>query len=251
MRGIYFYFVLFLFLGVTGCQVPDPNQLAEQQQQEEYIVIGGRVADEIDEPVANAQISTSLDSSIAQTDSQGHYRLLTSIITDEYDRQTPFTIRVHAEGFDPYAVTKVWEMSGRSSIDAQITLVSENARPQQILVEGVSQTPSALKSPNGGEHWVSGQRESIIWDASQIAGSAVNLYILFDAPIHNNLSPKLINSKNWYQFATSVPNTGRYDLDPAVINGSGNAYMVLVVSADDRSQYDMSDQTFSLNYNGD
>lgn len=53
----------------------------------------------------------------------------------------------------------------------------------------------------------------------------------------------LLSNKNWYQFASSVDNTGSYSVDPADLNGGGNAYVILIVAVDG---WDVSDGTFTL-----
>ena len=121
-----------------------------------------------------------------------------------------------------------------------------------IVAEGSSYDSSALITPNGGESWYDGETQTIQWSAEEIIGDYVDLYVLWDDPT-GLLDPDdsdistTINSKYWGQFASSIENTGSYTIDPAIMSGTGDAYMVLVVSTSDNSEFDLSDSTFSLN----
>jgi len=121
-----------------------------------------------------------------------------------------------------------------------------------IVAEGRGNDRNALISPNGGEVWNNGNIQTVYWMTQYITGTSVDLYVLHDDP--SGLSDKenqnigsIINSKSWYRFSESVPNTGSYTIDPSAMSGTGNAYMVLVVSTEDNSKFDISDGTFSLN----
>ena len=107
--------------------------------------------------------------------------------------------------------------------------------------------PTALTSPNGGELWVYGKTQTVQWDTSVIKGSSVTLYVLHDDPlglVFYSTLDELLKNKNWYQFANNIPNTGSYSVDPASLNGNGNAYVVLIVS--DSGDWDISDNMFTL-----
>ena len=123
----------------------------------------------------------------------------------------------------------------------------------KIVAEGRGNDRDALISPNGGEIWNNGDAQAIYWMTQYITGTSVDLYVLHDDPSglfdkENQNIGSIINSKSWHGFAKSVPNTGSYTLDPSIMSGTGNAYMVLVVSTEDNSKFDISDETFSLNY---
>lgn len=128
----------------------------------------------------------------------------------------------------------------------------ENNTPTQIVQEGVGNDRDALITPNGGESWNNGENQTIYWMTQYITGSTVDLYVLHDDPsglydkTNQNIGT-LINSKNWFKFSSSISNTGSYNLDPTEMSGTGNAYMVLVVSTENNSKFDISDSTFSLN----
>jgi len=119
-----------------------------------------------------------------------------------------------------------------------------------IVAEGVVNSYDALTSPNGGEVWLSGINETIRWSNTLISGNTVDLYVIHDdwTGLLNNTSQNVgsvINSKKWYKFASNVENTGSYLVDPADLFGNGS-YLILVVSLDDNSKFDISNELFSL-----
>jgi hypothetical protein len=121
------------------------------------------------------------------------------------------------------------------------------------IVSGVSVVDAnAVTSPNGGELWLSGTSQNVTWNNQLITGSTVELYVLHDDPSGlfdaNNQTQlnTVINAKNWHHFAQAVPNTGSYQLDPALMAGSGNAYVVMVVSSQDKSIFDIGNGMFTL-----
>jgi len=133
------------------------------------------------------------------------------------------------------------------------SLFSDSSSVSSMLVtEEGGNDRSALISPNGGEIWQNSENQMVSWRVRYITGSTVDLYVLHDDPsglydrTNQNIG-EIVNSKRWFKFASSIPNIGSYDLDPSEMGGSGNAYMVLVVSTVDNSQFDISDSTFSLN----
>ncbi|RFO94629.1 hypothetical protein DIC66_22510 [Rhodoferax lacus] len=124
--------------------------------------------------------------------------------------------------------------------------------PATLVRSGSTPTRNALMSPNGGETWRSGVPQAITWKTDVINSSMVNIYVLNDDPsaIIFGSSGEVasnINSKNWVNVGRNIPNTGSSTLDPAVLSGTGNAYIFMVVSATDNSKYDISDCTFALN----
>ncbi len=129
---------------------------------------------------------------------------------------------------------------------------SDSGDSEGIVAEGVSNDWDALISPNGGERWFNGESRTISWDTRYIAGETVDLYVLYDSPTglldkYDNDIGATINAKNWHMFAWDISNTGSYTVDPADLSGNGNAYMVLVVSRNKNSEFDLSDGVFSLN----
>lgn len=141
---------------------------------------------------------------------------------------------------------------GQALYDGMLKTSQPTTNNRGIVREGWGNDRDALISPNGGEHWRNGQTQTIYWMNQYITGSTVDLYVLHDDPkgLVGNTSKNVgttINQKNWYKFASNVPNTGRYSLDPAKMAGSGNAYMVLIVSTSDNSKFDISNDRFSLN----
>ena len=120
------------------------------------------------------------------------------------------------------------------------------------VAEGSDIYSSALISPNGGEEWNDGDSQTVSWATGDITGSTVDLYVLHDDPsglfdAEDADLGAVINSKLWYKFASAVSNSGSYDLDPSIMKGDGSLYVVLVVSTEDNSRFDISDATFSLN----
>jgi hypothetical protein len=122
----------------------------------------------------------------------------------------------------------------------------------KLVAEGVGNDRDALISPNGGEAWMNLQAQTVRWRTEYITGPSVDLYVLHDDPVglYDKTDPNIgatINAKLWMRFAGNVPNTGTYTVDPAALQGIGNAYRVLVVSTSDNSKFDLSDANFSLN----
>ncbi|MBA1419970.1 MAG: hypothetical protein FAF03_03685 [Epsilonproteobacteria bacterium] len=105
-----------------------------------------------------------------------------------------------------------------------------------------------LLSPNGGEVWTYGNNQTITWNSDLLGGQLIDIYVLHDDPtdLHDFSStlPTLLGNKSWYQFAEDISNTGSYNVDPADLNGIGNAYVILIVS--DSGHWDVSDSTITL-----
>ncbi len=121
-----------------------------------------------------------------------------------------------------------------------------------ITISG-TYSPAALKTPNGGESWLYGESHIVSWDSGKLKGSRVDLFVLHDDPssILENLNrddatglESAVASANWYRFAGNISNTGSYGVMTDDLQGSGNAYLVLVVT--DAGDWDISDATFSL-----
>ncbi len=146
--------------------------------------------------------------------------------------------------------TEIW--TALSQLEYQFPNEKNPSTNKKLVAEEGGNDRSALTSPNGGEKWKNGEQRMITWLTQYITGASVDLYVLLDDPIEliGNTSQTVgakINSKTWHKFATGVANTGSYNLDPAILKGSGNAYMVLVVSTSDNTKFDISDNSFSLN----
>lgn len=138
---------------------------------------------------------------------------------------------------------------GTFSVNPSLNLNSNSAI--KIVAEDGGNDRSALIAPNGGQIWKSGQQETITWMTEFITGASVDLYVLHDDPkgLVGNVSQTVgatVNSKIWYKFAGELNNTGSYKVDPAILKGEGNAYMILVVSTTDNTKFDISDNTFTL-----
>jgi hypothetical protein len=105
----------------------------------------------------------------------------------------------------------------------------------------------ALLTPNGGEVWTYGQTRSIQWNAGALGGTTVDLLVLHDDPaglLIPNPDWSVVRAKRWYRFATGIANSGTFAVDPRDLNGTGNAYLVLIVSS--HTDWDLSDGTFTL-----
>lgn len=123
----------------------------------------------------------------------------------------------------------------------------------KIVDETSGNDRDAVISPNGGEIWKKGQKQTISWMNQYITGDTVDLYVLHDSSSgltgndkYRRDIGKTINQKRWFKFASKVPNTGKFELDPKLMSGVGNDYLVLVVSTTDKRKFDISDNRFTL-----
>ena len=116
-----------------------------------------------------------------------------------------------------------------------------------------SYLPRALIAPNGGESWKNGEERELRWDAGAFSGERLEAYVLHDDPaalleaLQSGEESRIrdaVRSARWYRFAANLSDGGSVRIDPAIMGGNGNAYMVLLVS--DRGEWDVSDGTFSL-----
>jgi hypothetical protein len=107
---------------------------------------------------------------------------------------------------------------------------------------------NALIYPNGIERWIYNRTENIEWSIDKLTGDTVNLYVLHDDPTDlykfSSTSMELLNSKNWYEFKSILPNNGNYIVDPIELNGHGDAYVILIVDSD--GNWDVSDSSITL-----
>ncbi|MCH9739877.1 MAG: GPI anchored serine-threonine rich family protein [Epsilonproteobacteria bacterium] len=134
--------------------------------------------------------------------------------------------------------------------DADALINTDNTTDIHSLdFSNIGSHPTALHSPNGGEIWDSGKNQTIEWDINQLNGSNIDIYVLHDDPSNlTNVSSSLnetLSNKRWYQFADDISNTGVYNVDPIDLNGDGNAYVILIVSAN--QNWDVSNSTMVLN----
>jgi len=130
-------------------------------------------------------------------------------------------------------------------------IVLHNTCTDQTDFSDIGSDHDALIYPNGGEIWEYGDNKTIRWMTTSIKGDTVDIYVLHDNPsnLHNYSSDlnNLLNNKNWYKFAEDISNNGTYTVDPKNLNGSGNAYVVLIIGSQDG--WDVSDETFTLKSN--
>jgi len=119
-------------------------------------------------------------------------------------------------------------------------------------LSNIGSCTNALTYPNNNEIWISGTSETIKWNTSPCHGingnGTIDLYVLHDDPSPRdklqNDSLSLEMQMNWYKIASDLPNNGEYKIDPKILNGNGNAYVILIVYDD--NTWDISDSTFIL-----
>jgi hypothetical protein len=119
--------------------------------------------------------------------------------------------------------------------------------PEPLFEVASSTWVDAISQPGPNDIWQYGTSKSVIWNNGLLQGSMVSIYVLHDAPaglVDTNPDPMSVQPKIWFRFATNVPNSGSYTTDPAMLNGNGNAYKILVVS--DKNYWDMSQGLFIL-----
>ena len=109
--------------------------------------------------------------------------------------------------------------------------------------------PAAIMSPNGGET-LSSSSERIFWDNSQISGDTVSMYVLHDDPVGlnncDNNASSILSCKNWYKFASQVTNDGSYQFNSSDMDNGGNPYVLLIISDQEQTLFDVSDTTFTI-----
>ncbi|WP_456452127.1 Ig-like domain-containing protein [Hydrogenimonas sp.] len=161
---------------------------------------------------------------------EGTWRQSASEINGEYDGSGSFRIEL-----------------------VELNATSATQDPEGPDLAGVY-LPRTLISPNGGESWRNGEARELRWDAGAFSGERIEAYVLHDdpAPLLEALQSADVSrireaagTARWYRFVENAYNSGNVGLDPEIMAGSGNAYMVLIVS--DRGEWDVSDGTFSLN----
>jgi len=133
--------------------------------------------------------------------------------------------------------------------DSETIIVTVNSNPNALNHIGTQ--PAGLISPNGGETWTTDVNETISWN-SNLFGDNITLYVLHDDPsdipaVSSTLN-QLLSSKNWYQFENNISNVGNITINPSILNGNGNAYIILIVDGTE-DNWDISDNTFTLNSN--
>ena len=137
-----------------------------------------------------------------------------------------------------------WSLSdGLFSIASGVAIDNglEHFLRQETLVTAVTQ-------PEAFELYPIGQKKQITWDAHTLLGQTVAMYVLHDNPRgigdKQQVDIQTLHNKRWYQFAQALPNTGVFEFDPALFNGRGSNYKLLIVS--DQGYWSVSDQRFSV-----
>jgi len=112
----------------------------------------------------------------------------------------------------------------------------------------LSNLVEAIASPGSDSILYNGLNTEIVWDVSTLSGNNIDIYVLHDDPSDigggTNVDLTLLQARNWYKFSDNVINDGSVTLDPAVMNGSGNTYKLLLIT--DTGKWAISDGIFSL-----
>lgn len=107
---------------------------------------------------------------------------------------------------------------------------------------------TAIITPKALDIYPVGQQKTITWNANKLVGQTVAMYVLHDDSRgigdKQQVDLNIVNNRRWYQFAEELPNTGEFNLDPALFNGRGNNYKILIVS--DMGYWSVSDKRFSV-----
>ncbi len=212
--------------------------------------LSGIVTDEAGGPIIGANVSLfggGFTYNVV-TDSNGFYRISeVSKLTQTLEAIFDFGLTVSADNYVTKTLSDVVVLTGKE-VSKGVSL--NRLQMSESLVSGRNpEVDNLVLAPNGGESWYYGQTKQVRWRSSEISGSSVDLYVLHDDPTglfsSSNVGAQ-VNSKNWYKFAEGVSNTGSYSMDPSDMNGGGNAYVLLIVSSEDNSQWDIGDGMFEL-----
>ncbi|WP_339688490.1 serine/threonine-protein kinase [uncultured Pseudoalteromonas sp.] len=107
---------------------------------------------------------------------------------------------------------------------------------------------TTIITPKALDIYPVGQQKTITWNANKLYGQTVAMYVLHDDSRgigdKQQVDLNIVNNRRWYQFAEELPNTGEFNLDPALFNGRGNNYKILIVS--DLGYWSVSDKRFSV-----
>ena len=132
--------------------------------------------------------------------------------------------------------------------DAAFTIINDTVN----YSEG-GYTPNALIYPNGGEQWVWYSLETVKWNIDDF-GSSVNLYLLagnssiFDASLSEVELVEAIKRSYMADIDANITNSGSYTFDPEILRWSGSSFAVLITDSDDDSVFDVSDDSFYIEY---
>ncbi len=111
MRKLQKLFMLFLLLSIACF-----GGACAEEEEKEYVTISGHVYQgdhgtfgsppDGNQPIANATVSTSLDSATVVTDANGYFELKTNSNTEG-----PYTIKIQAAGYQTFSVEHDWGMT--------------------------------------------------------------------------------------------------------------------------------------------
>lgn len=154
-----------------------------------------------------------------------------------------------ANGLNRFKILMVSDLGYWSLSDGLFSIASgksidnglEHFLSQDKLVAAVL-TPKAL------DIYPVGKQKSITWNANKLLGKSVSMYVLHDDSRgigdKQQVNLEVLKNRRWYQYAEELPNTGEFKFDPALFNGRGNNYKVLIVS--DLGYWAVSDKRFSV-----
>lgn len=166
------------------------------------------------------------------------------------------------------------EMSNDEREPTTTSLFSTSRTEKTPIELGVRLEGKALQAglfhPNSDVLFCNGTTETILWDPSMFPGQNVDFYILFDDPrslvdpgvdiSDNNKSAQWTYKGQYQEFGAllmerhfvlkidGAPNTGQFEVDPRLFFGVGNAFLMLIVSQEDSSIFDVSDSPFVMDH---
>ncbi|WP_255230429.1 hypothetical protein [Pseudoalteromonas sp. HM-SA03] len=158
-----------------------------------------------------------------------------------------------ANGANKYKVLLVSELGYWSLSDGLFSIASGVAKDNglehffnpDLLVE-------AITYPNAFDIYTVGKTSEITWDPNTLQGKYLHFYVLHDSTkglgSGTDVNIDAVYNKRWYLFSTHIANTGRYELDPALFNGRGNNYKLLIIS--DLGYWCVSQGRFSVLFHG-
>jgi len=132
--------------------------------------------------------------------------------------------------------------------DKGVQVVGEPKLINDIALLELNNLVEAMVSPSSDSVLYNGQNTNFVWDGNALSGDNVDIYVLHDDPTNigggTNVDLALVQARNWYKFSYDVTNDGSVIVDPAVMNGTGNAYKLLLIT--DTGKWAVSEGLFSL-----
>lgn len=157
--------------------------------------------------------------------------------TLNYNKDNAMVMNVYTEGRS-YRWSKV-------SADMPKTICVRSG-PSQAAVLGTF-AAGAVTAPASGASLPMGQTTTLVWNASAVTGSTVDLYAIVDtlAQLDDTAPDAAVASRlASVKFAGNVANSGAYAFTPASLNVVGSQVKILVVS--NTGSWGLSQGTFSV-----